>query len=121
MGVARALTPAASGHGTHKQLGLGTCSILAPTGVPCPVCGMTTSFSHLAHLEPLQGLVAQPFGVLLFGLTLAAACLSLLELVLPRGRWEQTWRWTLDHERRIAGLLFGGLALGWIYKVLSMA
>ncbi len=115
LAVARSLSPDPAGHGTHKQLGLGTCSILAATGVPCPVCGMTTSFTHMAHLEPLGAVVAQPFGALLFLGTLAVA-----ELARPQDRWIRLWDWTLDRERWIAGALFGGLALGWIYKVLAM-
>jgi len=119
--VARTLSPDPAGHGTHKQLGLGTCSILSATGVPCPVCGMTTSFSHMAHLDPLGSLAAQPFGTALFLLTLAVAVLSVAELARPTGRWARLWTWTLDHERVIAGALFAGLGLGWIFKVLQMA
>lgn len=36
-------------HGTHRQLGLPACALKAVTGFGCPSCGMTTSFSLLAH------------------------------------------------------------------------
>lgn len=39
-------------HGTHRQLGLPACSLKALTGVGCPTCGMTTTFSLLAHGDP---------------------------------------------------------------------
>lgn len=36
-------------HGTHRQLGLPPCILLATTGFPCPSCGMTTSISLVCH------------------------------------------------------------------------
>ncbi len=88
--------------------------------MPCPVCGMTTSFAHMAHLEPLAAFRAQPFGSLLFLLTLGIALVAVVELLQPRGRLQRLWEQILDRERMIAAGLFGGLALGWIYKVLMM-
>ncbi|MGE3109487.1 MAG: DUF2752 domain-containing protein [Phycisphaerales bacterium] len=63
--VGTSLTPAAEGHGTHQQLGLPACAFYVSTGSPCPTCGMTTAFSHVAHREPWRGFVTQPFGALL--------------------------------------------------------
>lgn len=68
--IARVLTPAASGVGTHEQLGLPPCGILALTGWPCPACGLTTAFAHLAHLQPIASVSANPMGVPLFLATL---------------------------------------------------
>ena len=34
---------------THQQLGLPPCTFLEVTGVPCPACGMTTSFALLVR------------------------------------------------------------------------
>jgi hypothetical protein len=120
LAVAWFLVPDPNGHGTHKQLGLGACSILAATGVPCPVCGMTTSFSYLAHLDPVAAVVAQPFGTVLCLFTLAAAVVAVAEFVRPRGRWQRVWHGCMDHERLVAGCLFSGLALGWLYKLFEM-
>lgn len=120
LGVAAWLEPAAKGYGTHRQLGLGECSLLDWTGMPCPMCGMTTTFAHLAHGHLLQGLVTQPFGVVLFAVTLGVAGVALVEGAQPRGRWRQLARWLGRHELPIAAGLLAGLILGWIYKIVMM-
>ncbi len=56
------LTPDASGHGTHTQLLLLPCIFNMLTGLPCPMCGMTTSMAHMA-----RGEVAAAFGSHLLG------------------------------------------------------
>lgn len=70
--IARHLQPNASGFGTHTQLGLPACLFLKWTGLPCPTCGLTTSFSLLAHGALRAGVACHPVGALLFTLT----CLS---------------------------------------------
>ncbi len=64
--IARVLTPSVTGMGTHEQLGLPPCGILALTGWPCPACGLTTAFAHLAHFDPLASVAANPLGVPMF-------------------------------------------------------
>ncbi|MFO0845235.1 MAG: DUF2752 domain-containing protein [Gemmataceae bacterium] len=59
---------------THQQLGLPPCTFAVVTGVPCPACGMTTSFALLAHGDVANSLRANWVGTLL-----AAFC----ALVLP--------------------------------------
>jgi hypothetical protein len=66
------LKPSAAGHGTHEQLGLPPCTMLAVTGHPCPTCGMTTALAAMAHAQWLPAWRAQPFGA---ALALAAAAL----------------------------------------------
>ena len=63
--TAAVIQPNPAGTGTHRQLGLPECGWLAITGYPCPTCGMTTSFSAAAHVQPLASLKAQPFGAAL--------------------------------------------------------
>ena len=43
------LSPDPSGHGTHRQLGLPPCTLIALTGTRCPACGMTTSWTMFTH------------------------------------------------------------------------
>src|SRR5262245_12806460 len=48
--------------GTHKQLGLPECNFVRLTGLPCPSCGMTTSFALLMHGDLAASLQANPVG-----------------------------------------------------------
>ncbi|MFT3923616.1 MAG: DUF2752 domain-containing protein [Myxococcales bacterium] len=72
LAAARWLTPSPSGVGTHEQLGLPPCGMLAWLGVPCPACGMTTSFAHLADGDVLAAFRAHPLAPFLF----VATCLA---------------------------------------------
>ncbi len=119
LGLAASLTPDPSGMGTHRQLGLGGCSMLVTTGVPCPMCGMTTTFAHLAHLHLLDALKTQPFGVVLFTLTAMTFLVGASDLLLPARRWRRALSWIEPREGWIAGGLMVGLGLGWAYKVLT--
>jgi Protein of unknown function (DUF2752) len=56
---------------THQQLGLPPCTFLEVTGVPCPACGMTTSFSLLIRGDVANSLRANWVGTLLAGFCLA--------------------------------------------------
>ena len=118
--IARLLDADPAGHGTHQQLGLGACTILSLTGWPCPMCGMTTCFTHLAHLAPLEAARVQPFGVVLFATTVVLAVVGWLDLVAARSAWRALLSFALRHEVALATGLLGGMALGWIYKVFEM-
>lgn len=52
---------------THRQLGLPPCTFAEVTGVPCPACGLTTSFALLAHGDVANSLRANWVGTLLAG------------------------------------------------------
>ena len=71
LGVARWLHPAARGYGTHTELLLPPCNFLRLTHLPCPSCGMTTSFAWAARMDFWQAFLANPFGLLLFFGTVA--------------------------------------------------
>ena len=66
------LEPDPRGLGTHTQLGLPPCGFLWLTGLPCPGCGLTTSFALMAAGEWLRAFRTQPLGVLLYALCVFA-------------------------------------------------
>lgn len=75
LALARWLEPSARGFGTHQQLGLPSCAFLKLTGIPCPHCGLTTSFAHAARLHFVQAFLVQPFGLIAFLLTVVSSTL----------------------------------------------
>lgn len=117
LGIALSLSPDPSGMGTHRQLGLGGCTILTLTGVPCPMCGMTTTFTHLAHLHVFEGVINQPFGLVLFLMTVLAFVIGGLDLIRPGRRWKRILDWIDRREAAVAYGLLGGMFAGWAYKI----
>jgi len=67
--TAARLAPSPTGMGTHTQLGLDQCQFALRTGLPCPSCGMTTSFSWLARGNFPASFYVQPMGAVLALLT----------------------------------------------------
>jgi hypothetical protein len=63
---------------THRQLGLPPCTFYAVTGLPCPSCGMTTSFALLVRGDMANSVRANAVGTLLalFGLALIPWCIT---------------------------------------------
>jgi hypothetical protein len=115
--IARILPPSPRGVGTHEQLGLPPCLFLKLTGLPCPSCGLTTSFAHAARLHFYDALVTQPFGLLAFGLTLLLIPL-LCYLMRARVPWSR-----IIHARSAQAVTYTLLALyliGWVYKIVVM-
>lgn len=118
LACARSLSPAARGVGTHVALGLPPCGFLESLGLPCPACGLTTSFAHLACAQLVPALQANPIGLPLFALTLALPPLALVSI----------WRGTsffqlLDRTRadRWALLLVLALLLSWASRLLALS
>jgi hypothetical protein len=90
---------------THRQLGLPPCTFYEKTGLPCPSCGFTTSFSLTMHADPVNALRANSAGAVL-----AVFCL----LVIPwgiisaaRGRYV----WIASAERALINCLVCFVAL----------
>jgi hypothetical protein len=50
---------------THRELGLPECTFKRITGLPCPSCGMTTSFALIIRGDLIHGVQANSVGVLL--------------------------------------------------------
>lgn len=112
--IACCLKPAASGQGTHQQLGLTACSSMAYTGYPCPSCGMTTSVAAMAHGQLGLAVHAQPFGVVLFLAAVIFGGLGTVQFCSARPvlkRLHANVWWAL------AGV--GGLMAGWLWKLLA--
>ncbi|MSQ90202.1 MAG: DUF2752 domain-containing protein [Phycisphaerales bacterium] len=65
LAVAAWLDPDPSRMGTHTQLGIPSCTWPTMLGLPCPSCGMTTSFALAADGRIIDSLRAQPLGFLL--------------------------------------------------------
>ncbi|MFO0874856.1 MAG: DUF2752 domain-containing protein [Phycisphaerales bacterium] len=114
LGVAKWLDPDPSGVGTHTQLHVQPCGWIASFGIPCPTCGMTTSFAYAADGRLLKAAWTQPAGavlavatamVLLASLWVAVSGASIGPLLRPFARARTGW-------------IFAGLILaGWLWKI----
>lgn len=115
--LARWLTPAANGWGTHQQLGLPPCFFHQMTGLPCPTCGMTTSFAHTVRLHFYEAFVAQPFGFLA---CLITASLIPASLVLMRRRVPWMKVMTSRGSNTVMYVLIVFFLAAWVYKIWAM-
>jgi len=107
------LTPDVAGHGTHEQLGLPPCSMKMFTGKPCPTCGYTTAFSHVAHGQLGRAMTVQPAATLLAGAVVFAGAVGAFVMITGRDvadRFRPLWR---ARTLVIVGLI---VAAGWLYK-----
>lgn len=59
------LPPNQAGYGSHTKLGLAQCSLMERANLPCPSCGMTTSFSWFVRGNWLASFYVQPMGMLI--------------------------------------------------------
>ena len=103
-----------SGIGTHTKLGLPPCGFYTVTGIPCPTCGVTTSFVEAAHGRFAKSFFTQPLGLFTFAgicagaVVLTAALVSgksLFKLKLPLGAYT------------IMTMILVTVVLSWIYKI----
>jgi hypothetical protein len=83
--VAAILKPSPYQMGTHQQLGLPPCSFVVLLGIPCPTCGMTTSWADLMHGDLIKAFQANSGGVMLALLAVVSAPWLMISAV--RGRW----------------------------------
>ncbi|MBI1850834.1 MAG: DUF2752 domain-containing protein [Planctomycetes bacterium] len=84
LSVARSLEPDPRGFGTHEQLGLPPCGFASQTGMPCPTCGMTTSFAHFARGHVVDALRSNAFGAVAFLAVVAVTLVAGSRLVAGR-------------------------------------
>lgn len=118
LGIAAWLTPSSSGWGTHLALNLQPCYFFQTTGLPCPSCGMTTSWSWFARANLPASLYVQPMGTVLAVLAVVAVWTSFY--IALTGRAAHRLILLLPYQYILYGLLtFGVLAWAWkifIYK-----
>lgn len=112
--VAAVLKPDARGYGTHEALGMEPCGFVFMAGLPCPTCGMTTSFAYLMHGQPLASLKAQPAGFLLCIVTVVLMVASLIAAM--RGEIV-TINWERVGAERLSLTVGFVLVGGWAIKL----
>lgn len=94
--------------GLHTRLLLPPCLFHLVTGVPCPLCGITTSFSLLLHGRLTRSFLAHPAGPFIYLTILSLTILGILSrlgLVKKRTISIPSWCWPF------------GLALLWVLRL----
>ena len=106
------LKPSPTGEGTHTGMGMQRCQFLATTGLPCPTCGMTTSFAWFVRANWLASFYVQPMG---FCLALATGALfwAALYMTITGSPLNRLTRQLPMTHVVVAVLAFGIAAWGW--------
>ena len=115
--IAYRLQPSAQGFGTHQQLGLPPCPFHSLTGMPCPGCGLTTSFAHAAKFHFVEAFAVQPFGLFAFLLTVLSIPLAAY-LIRRRLSWQMLFEIPLFQITMYVTVV--ALFLAWVYKLTIM-
>lgn len=85
--VAMWLQPDGRGHGTHQQLGLPPCTFKFLLHIPCPACGMTTSWALAVRGDWQSAIQANSGGFVLFLITAVSVPLLLATSIRGRLPW----------------------------------
>lgn len=88
---------------THRQLGLAPCTFKHLTGLPCPSCGMTSSFALLVRGDLWHSAQANFVGTLLALLCVAVIPWSLTSALQGRVVWIRSFEYVL--VRLVVGFL----------------
>lgn len=113
--TAGSLKPHTKGMGTHQLLGLRACEFEVSYNMPCPTCGMTTSFAHAARGNLLRSFLVQPAGMVLALLTAMGAIVSVY--VLYTGSAIVTLVWSMLSTAQLFKGLLILFAVGWAYTL----
>jgi hypothetical protein len=97
----------------HTGLGL-PCPLRALTGVPCPMCGMTTAATGLAAGDLQAALAANPFVLVLAGLTL---CMAVLMAARAAGLAPPAAEWPGSRRRQAYWAVAVLLASSWAFQL----
>ena len=90
------------------------CPLRSITGIPCPLCGMTTAATALASGDLAGALAANPFVLVLAGFTLVMAVLMVARaagLVPGAAQWPASRR---RQSSRVAAVL---AVLSWAFQL----
>ncbi|MBN2476490.1 MAG: DUF2752 domain-containing protein [Pirellulales bacterium] len=114
LSLAAWVRPDPRGLGTHQQFGLPPCTFRVLFGLPCPSCGMTTSWAHLVRGQLLGAFQANAGGALLGVFAVLAVPWLLLSATL--GRW-------VGYQPRSASMAWAASAavlaavVGWVIRL----
>lgn len=114
MGIAVWLTPDPKGFGTHQQLGMPPCTFRTVTGLNCPHCGLTTSFSWFVRGQWQRAGRANPAGLVLA--TATVLIWPWLLLVSTKGVWLGVKKPGLIFLISTSGWLLLSLGI-WIFRL----
>lgn len=113
--VAAMLSPDPRGYGTHTSLGLPACTIIELYGLPCPSCGLTTSFAHFVRGDFVASVTANAAGF-----ALAALCALMIPWCWVSIGRSRLWR-VESPDRMGVSLALGFLLLAiaqWVPRLL---
>jgi hypothetical protein len=91
------------------------CPLRALTGIPCPTCGMTHAFVHLAHGQVAAAFLASPAGALLAAAAWLLAAADAARLALGRPLPALGDR----AARRLAAACAAALLANWAFLVVA--
>ena len=114
LAIAAWLEPNPRGRGTHQQLGLPPCSFVMLLDMPCPACGMTTSWAHFVRGQWPSALRANVGGTMLAALAAVTMVWSLVSAATGR-----LW-FRLPGDRvlvAVAGTVIAITLVDWIVKL----
>lgn len=115
--LAAILVPDSRGLGTHEQLGLPPCMTMRLFGIPCPFCGMTTAFAHMAHGHLLEAFAVQPAGALAFFGAVGYALLN--GFVACTARRPAAFE-NRSNRKKLVMIGTVIVAVAWVYKIVTV-
>lgn len=114
LGLSLWLNPDRRQYGTHEQLGLSPCPVMERFGVPCPSCGLTTSFTLMARGRILQSFDAHYCGPFVFLGAIAYGGL-MVTFLIKRKRPIIYWPWWVPVG--LLGTALFGYLICWLIRL----
>jgi Protein of unknown function (DUF2752) len=113
--LAAALEPDSRGFGTHQRLGLPPCSFRSMFQIPCPSCGMTTSFANAVRGRFAEAARANSAGFILA--ILCAVQIPWCWISMVRGR---LWKVSQPDVALLwmLGIVCSASALQWVLRLI---